>query len=315
MRQVDTIDVIGVNGDFCRISPPGCSWGPELAPGSTGLFDMPIKTSYGVGPFGSFFSSWKPQMRTVVWTIHVMNPNTGGVISEDSALWRDIYSRWRNMFAPDKEATVVYESVTGVRTLGLKTLQTSKSFSAQSFEGKDPSIFTYGSIVQTTAAELPFYVGAPDKFAWETAGPGSFWFPLPYYNPATIDIWPEWFCTGGAAYTFPDYSFGNESYGRGLADIGKTIPLSPLLANEDLDIQTRPDLETFITSIETPFGNRNPGRDFEYPIPPGKGSSGGADSDTPGCVVLANVTNPSGARVELTLPRWYDTPFSTPRVV
>lgn len=308
-RQTDIIDVVGVNGDFCRISPPGMSWGPELAPGSTGLYDMPIQTNWGSYGFGQFFQSWKPKRRNIVWTINIMNPYTGTQLDEDADLWHTLYSRWQAMFSPSKEATIVYTSVDGERTLGVRTIDAPKPFTANHFEGKDPHVFAFGSVVQTMGCELPFYVGKPGVYEWETDTPGNYWFNLPYFNPASIDIWPEWHLTGGATYHLPDFSFGSEAYGRGQHDLEKTIPLAALLNSEDLDIQTRPDLETFITSLETPFAMRMGGRDFEYPIAPGMGSSGN------GCVVLAYVTNSAGARVELVLPRWYDEPFSTARVV
>lgn len=308
-RHVDTIDVIGGNGDFCRISPPGFSWGPELAPGSMGLYDMPIQTNWGSYGFGQFYQSWKPKRRDVVWTIHVMNPETGTQIDQDEHLWHLVYSRWRAMFTQRKEATVVYTSFDGPRTLGLRTLQEPKPFSVQNFEGKDPHLWSYGSIVQTMAAELPFYVGTPEKFSWESPGPGDFYFTLPYFNPCPVDIWPEWDLTWDATYRLPDYSYGNEIHGRGIEDLGKTVPTAHLVEGDgNVTVYTRPDLETFISEQETPVGFRNGGFDFEYPIPPGMG-----DPDE-GCTVRAyGITDQ--AAVELTLPRWYDTPFSTPLVV
>lgn len=307
-RQGDIIDVTGVNGDFCRISPPGCSWGPQLAPGSSGLYDMAIQTNWGSYGFGQFYQSWKPKRRNVVWTVDVMNPESGNLIDQDADLWHTIYSRWKAMFSPADEATITYTSVDGARTLGVRTVDTPKPFSAHNFEGRDPKIFQFGSIVQTMACELPFYVGETKRFAHEIDGTGSFWFPMPFYNPTPIDLWPIWHATGGAIYQFPDYSWGSEAYGRGVADQGKTLLLAQLLNDEDLDIQTRPDLETFITSLETPFAGRMKGRDFEYPIAPGQG-----DPDE-GCIVRVVNTNSDGCRIELDLPFWYDEPFSTTRI-
>lgn len=309
-READIIDVIGVNGDFCRISPPGFSWGPELAPGSTGLYDMPIQTNWISYGFGQQFQSWKPKRRNIVWTINIMNPDApGAMLTQDSDLWHTIYSRWKAMFSPVYEATIAYTSTDGQRTLGARTLDTAKPFSAHNFEGRDPSLFSFGSVVQTMGCELPFYVGNPFPFQWETDTPGSYWFPIPFFNPGSVDIWPEYSTTGGATWQLPDLSFGSEAYGRGLADAGKTLKLATQMDEEDLDIQTRPDLETFITSLETPFAARMAGRDFEYPIAPGMG-----DTER-GAVVMVNVTNTDGARFEMTLPRWYDEPFSTARVV
>jgi hypothetical protein len=308
-RRADIIDVVGVNGDFCRISPPGMSWGPELAPGSTGLYDMAFQSNWVSYGFGQKFQSWKPKRRNVVWTIDIANPDGPGHLTQDSDLWHTIYSRWKAMFSPVYEATIAYTSVDGQRTLGVRTIDAAKPFSAHNFEGRDPHLGSFGSVVQTMGCELPFYVGKPFTFEWEETAPGDYWFKIPYFNPGSVDIWPEWSLTGGAIYQLPDFSYGSEAYGRGLADVGKTLKLAALMDEEDLDIQTRPDLETFITSLETPFSMRMQGRDFEYPIAPGAGDA------TAGAIVRATVTSAAGARLEMTLPRWYDEPFSTARVV
>lgn len=312
MRRTDnTIDVIGVNGDFCRISPPGLSWGPELAPGSTGLYDMPIQTNYGSYAYGQFFQSWKPKLRNVVWTMNILNPQTGRRLQHDSDLWHQVVSRWKAMFSPEHQATVVYGSVDGERTLGLRTFDTSQSFSTYNWEKIDPHVFAAGSLVQVMAAELPFYVGPSDTYELEWEGAGNFWGTLPYFNPGTVDIWPEWECTWGASYALPDYSFFNELHGRGINDAGKTV-ITPEFVEGDgsVTIMTRPDLEPYVSEWETPIPLRAAGKDFEYPIPPGCGLS----DPKKGCVVRAlGVTD--GAAVKLTLPRWYDGPFSTPLVV
>lgn len=308
-RQGDIIDVTGFNGDFCRISPPGFSWGPELAPGSTGLFDTPLQTNWGSYAFGQFFQSWKPKRRNIVWTVNIVNPDGPGNLTEDMDLWHTIYARWKAMFSPEFESTITYTSADGARTLGVRTVDAAKPFSAQHFEHGIPTDIAFGSVVQTMGCELPYYVGKPFTWAHEFNAPGAYWQPAPFFNPGSIAIWPEWHLTGGAAYILPDFSFGSEAYGRGVGDSGKTIALAQLLAGEDLDIQTRPDLETFITSLETPFGMRMQGRDFEYPIPPGKGDP------TNGCTIVAVINQAASARVEMTLPRWYDEPFSTARIV
>ena len=308
-RQGDFIDVTGYNGDFCRISPPGFSWGPELAPGSSGLYDTAIQTNWGSYSFGQFFQSWKPKRRNVVWTINIANPDGPGNLTQDADLWHTIYARWKAMFSPEFESTITYTSVDGPRTLGIRTVDTPKPFSAHNFEGKDPHVGAFGSVVQTMGCELPYYVGKPFTWEQEWDSPGSYWTPAPFFNAASVGAWPEWSLTGGAIYTLPDFSFGSEAYGRGVADTGKTIQLAELLLNEDLDIQTRPDLETFITSLETPFGMRMQGRDFEYPIPPGAGDT------VNGCIIRATTTTASSALVQLTVPTWYDEPFSTARIV
>jgi hypothetical protein len=313
VRQSDFIIVEGVNGDSCCIAPRNMGWGPQLASGSTGLFDMPIQTNWGTYGYGQFFQSWKPKRRDVVWTINIANPDTGTVIDQDADLWHTIYSRWCAMFSIDDECTVRYISIDGERILKLRTLDTPKSFSTQTFEGGDPHRWAFGSIVQTQAAEFPYYVGKAEKIAYEIPGAGDFWFPLPYHNPGTVEIWPEWELTGGAEWILPDYSFGRDFYGRGLSDIGKTVPIPALMPGENTTVMTRPDMEWLISEWETDPSLRSPGLRSEYPIPPGKGSPD-SQGPNPGCIVRAkNVVD--GAACVLTLPRWYSEPFSTARIV
>lgn len=308
VRQTDMIAVEGVNGDSCIISHQDFSWGPFLAPRSTGLFDLPIQSNWGIGPFGQFFQSWKPKRRDVVFTIHIMNPDTGAQIDQDSDLWHTIYSRWRNMFSPQNEAQIVYTSIDGERRLGLRTLQAPQSVSSQRFEGGDPHLLAYGSIVQTMAAEIPFYVGIPQTYSWESPSAGNFWFYLPYFNPGTVDIWPEWDLDGGVNWVLPDYSFDNEAYGRGVADRGKTVPIPTLLPGENVTVMTRPDHEWILSDWETSPWMRSPGLRHEYPILPGKGDS------IRGGVVRCNGATAAGVGAVLTLPRWYAEPFSTARL-
>jgi hypothetical protein len=275
---------------------------------------MAFQSNWGVGPFGQFFQSWKPKRRDVVWTMHIMNPETGLRIDQDSDLWHTIYSRYRNMFSPSQEAFIEYTSIDGERLLGTRQIQAPQSVSSQNFEGQDPHLLSYGSMVQTMGCELPFYVGASQSYSWETPSSGNFWFNLPYFNPGTIDIWPEADVDGGATWIVPDYSFGNEAYGRGINDLGKTVPIPHLLPGENSTIMWRPDMEWIVSEWETRPWMRSPGMRNEYPIPPGKGSSE-TDGPNPGCVVRCLNATSAGLGFVLTLPRWYAEPFSTPRLV
>lgn len=309
--KADQISVIGVNGDSMIIAGEGQgSDGVILAPKSQGLFDMPIKTNYSNGIYGQRFQSWKPQRRDIVWTVYIFNPDNLEGIDDDPDTWALIYSRWRNMFSPAAEATIVYSGQDGDRTLGVRTLQAPKSVSTLDFEGRDPRLWRFGSVVQTMAAEIPFYVGETESFDWEFSGSGSTYFTMPYFNPGDIEIWPEWELTGGAQWTLPDYSFGCEEYGRGVADMGKTVQFPLLAPEEDIHVYSRPDLETIVAANDAPVGYRMAGRDLEYPIQPGMGSPDPAK----GCTVrVRQITD--GAACRLHLPRWYSDPFSTPRIV
>lgn len=308
-NRTDSIDVIDRFGYKWRIMGPGeGEQGVWLAPKSSGLFDMPFKTNWGNGIFGKRFQSWKPERRDIVWTVYIANPEDLSGLDDDPDTWHSIYSRWKAGINPASEITIVYTSVDGERHLTVRPLETAKSVSTLDFEGRDPHLWPFGSVVMTMAAELPFYVGPTETYTFEWDGAGSTWFPMPFYNPGTVEIWPEWELTAEAQWTLPDYSFGSEEYGRGLQDEGKTVRLPLLLPGEDLSVFSRPDIETLIAANDAPVGNRLAGKDLEYPIPPGAGDP------ARGCIIrVTNVVD--GAALKLHLPRWYEEPFSTPLVV
>lgn len=315
MRTADRIELIKYDGsDRMTVAGPGAGKdGVYLAPHSTGMFDTPIKTNWTPGMFGQVFQSWKPKRRDLVATFHILNPITGLELDSNPDLWHTIYSRFKAMWSVEQESTIAYTSVDGERQLYVRKLEESKSFSSQNFEGIDPHLMPYGSVMMTLAAEFPYYAGASVTFPWEDVnltGGESTWFTLPYYNPASVMIWPHWHLSDQVQWQIPDYSFGWEEYGRGVNDAGKTVkvtPTGPLGPGEIIDVYSRPDMEPIVAANGAPVLNRMNGTALEYPIQPGMG-----DAEA-GCVVRAiNCTNPLGARAELHLDRWYDEPFSTP---
>ena len=311
LRSTDVIKIVGYNGDECIISGPGMGdWGPVLAPYSTGLFTAPFKTNWVKSMLGQKFSSWQPLRRDIAATIHILNPRDGTTLERDPDLWHLIYSRFRNLFHREYESQVHYISVDGERRLGIREVQDPKPFVGAEFEGRDPHIFCYGSLGMLFGCENPYYVGATESFAWETSDLGDDWFTLPYYNPSSVMIWPRWLLTDRAEWTLPDYSFGWEEFGTGLADIGKTVQLPLLVEGENIEVDSRPDMQTIIAENGNPVHQRLKGRDLEYPIQPGEGDP------VAGCTVrVRDISNPDGARAELFLPRWYSEPFSTPTIV
>lgn len=309
-NTTDAIDIIDNFGERWRIMGPGeGAQGVWLAPRSSGLFDMPFKTNWGNGIYGKRFKSWKPERRDVVWTVYIANPDDiCEGIDDEPELWHTIYSRWRAGTRPGKTITVCYTSIDGERRLELTPLETAKSVSTLDFEGVDPKIWRFGSVVMTMAAELPFYVGPTERYTYEWDGTGSHWFNLPYYNPGTVEIWPEWKLSSQSRIYLPDYSYGCEEYGRGEEDEDKVLPLPFTRDGQELHVQSRPDEITLIAADDSPVNALLGGKDLEYPIPPGAG-----DSEN-GCTVYADQIV-DGLAIELLLHRWHEDPFGTPLVV
>jgi hypothetical protein len=310
---VDTIDLEDKYGDRIRVSGPGQGEeGYFMAPNSTGLLDdAPVKTIWQKSMFGQKFSGMEWERREPIFTINI-GYNTPMDPDRDPDEWHQLYSDLRSRFSYTEDTKVIYGSPDEDRILYLRLLEAPKPFSTHTFEGKDPKLWSFGSVVFTTACEFPFYIGPTEEYVWEFEGVGSLWTQLPHYNPSDVPIWPEYEASERAQFHIPDYSWGNEYYGRGMADLDKIVPTPYLEVGESCDIHTRPDEETYQAANDSGLGLRSGGKDFEYPIPPGEGIGYSLDGE-PGAVFRAtNVVD--GGFFKAKYPRWYSSPFSRPRL-
>jgi hypothetical protein len=304
---VDTIDIEDKFGQRVRISGPGQGeQGYFMSPNSTGLLDdVPVKTIWHKTMFGMAYSGMEWERRELVWTCNIgydqyLDPD------RDPDEWHQLYDDWRSMFAYDRDTKIIYGAPDGERILYARMIEKPKPFSTHKFEGKDPKLWKFGSVVMTMACEFPFFIGPSERYIWEFEGTGTVWTRLPHYNPSDVPIWPTYEVTEGARYHIPDFSWGNEYYGRGAADEGKIVPTPILQTGETCDIHTRPDEETYQSANDAPVGLRAQGRDFEYPIPPYTGEEEGA--------VFAATNVIDGGVLTAEYPRWYSSPFARPRL-
>lgn len=316
MRQAytDTIDIEGRQGQLYRVSGPGMAkQGVFMAPNSTGLLDdAPVKTIWHKTMFGQAMSGFEWERREMVFTLNVgYDPDYPIDPEREPDEWHDLYAEIRQAFSYQEDTKIHYGSPDGDRLLFARLLEKPKPFSTHAFEGKDPKLFIFGSIVLTMACEFPFYVGQSDWYEWEFEGSGTFWTKLPFFNPSEVPIWPYYQISERARWHLPDYSWGNEEYGRGQTDLDKIVRSPFLEMGESCDVYTRPDTETYQSENDAPVGLRAQGRDFEYAIPPGEGV--GSDDPDDGAVFVATEVVDGGA-LRMELPRWYSSPFARPRL-
>jgi hypothetical protein len=309
-NMTDTIDIVDRFGERVRLSGPGMyEQGYFLAPKSTGLLDdAPVKTIWHKTMFGMSYSGMEWERREHVWTVCIGYDENYPVDPErDPDEWHQLYDDWRRKFDYDRDTQVIYGAADGERVMHVRMLEKPKPFSSLSFEGKDPRLWSFGSIVMTTASEFPFYVGPSERYEWEFEGDGMVWTRLPHYNPSDVPIWPTYEVTEGCRMHIPDYSYGNEYYGRGQQDTDKIVPTPFLRPGETVDIHTRPDEETYQSANDSPVGLRSQGKDFEYPIP--------ANADEGEGAVFMATEVVDGGKITATYPRWYSSPYSRPRLV
>lgn len=305
----DSIDIEDKFGERVRLSGPGMyEQGYFLAPQSTGILDdAPVKTIWHKTMFGQSYSGMEWERREAVFTVCIGYGDDQLVDPDrDPDEWHMLYDDWRRKFNFDQDTKLIYGAPDGERVLFVRMIERAKPFSSLNFEGKDPKLWSFGSVVMTVGCEFPFYVGPSEKYVWEFEGNGMVWTTLPHYNPSDVPIWPTYEGTEGARYHIPDFSWGNEYYGRGLADEDKVVPTPILATGETVDIHTRPDEETYQSANDAPVGLRAEGKDFEYPIPPDTGEEDG--------VVFMATNVVDGGVFTAEYPRWYSSPFSRPRL-
>lgn len=310
--HVDTIDITGRHGQLYRISGPGQGQqGFFMAPNSTGLLsDAPVKTIWHKTLFGQAMSGMEWERREIIATIEIGHDQAIDP-ERDPDEWHDLYSELREAFSYTEDTTIIYGSADSDRRLYVRMLEPPKPFSTHAFEGKDPKLWSFGSVVLTMACEFPFYIAQSHLYEWEFEGAGTFWTRLPLFNDSDVPVWPIYEVTDQAQWHIPDFSWGNEEYGRGFDDSDKIVKTPYLEVGESCNIQTRPDLETYQSENDAPVGLRANGRDFEYPIPPGAGV-GAEDPDEGAAFVASSVVDGGALRVEL--PRWHSSPYARPRL-
>lgn len=311
--HTDPIDIEDRFGELIRISGPGQgAQGYFMAPNSQGLLDdAPVKTIWHKTMFGQSYSGMEWERREPIFTINIgydeqIDPE------RDPDEWHDLYASLRARFYYDRDTKFIYRSPDEDRIMYARLIDKPKPFSTHSFEGKDPKLWSFGSVVFTMGCEFPFYIGKSERYEWNFEGTGRRWTKIPHYNPSDVPIWPTYEASEGALYFIPDYSWGNEYYGRGQADLDKIVPTPLLRTGETCDIHTRPDEETYQAANDAPVGLRANGKDFEYPIPPGDGI--GAEDINDGAVFVADQIT-DGGWFTAEYPRWYSSPFSRPQLV
>lgn len=302
------IEVFGVNGSYFLISGqevlPGGQFhymgdeGVILRPKLEGAIDAPVKSLWLPGAYGQTFVDFRWQRRDVVFTVETFDP-----VDDTPEGWHTVDSNWRFAFDYVKQTEIRYTSSDGVRSLWVQLLEEPKAYSADSWEGKDPHLFNTASVVMTCAAALPFYVGETKEYEFETAlasGTGSF---DDVVVEGDVPVWPRWVLTDKCRWTLPDNSYGNEEYGRGLADAARTVPLPLLPEGAGCVADSDPRVQTLLAQNHINLQGLWGGKDLLYPLPH-------SPVDAPFSLGFAWASATDGAACRLEVPQWFSRPWS-----
>lgn len=290
------IEIFGVNGEVFIISGPGAGGqGVELMPKLKGAVDAPVKSLWLPSSYGQTFVDFIWQRRDVVFTVNIFDDEG------DPDVWEVIDSKWRFAFDYSKETTIRYTKNGNYRDLRVRLLEEPKAYESGSWEGKDPTLYACSTIVMTVAAELPFYVGPSDFYEWaEDGSSGRTTIQLNVDND--VPVWPKWTLTDQARWTLPDFSWGNDDYGTGITDTGRTVTLPFLPSGAGCVADSDPRKQTLLAKNRMNLQGLWKGQDLYYPI------LGGTYSEIPVSVTDAV----DGFRLQLEVPKWYSRPWSLP---
>lgn len=269
MGSPPIVELEGVNGQKFTLSGPGAGdEGVKLATDIQGLYEAQVKTLYvsHANEEGSTYSGKRILQRDITFGVHV----TGGADS-----WEEVDSAWR--LAWDY----------GLRTARLWVeTETSRRYIDVAL-ARDPEVIDpfkghaigYTKVVMHVVASNPWWYDKVATYSWESTvdtssgSTQSDVIHVPHLNPTPTPIWLQWVvqASTGARWTIPDYSFGDDRYGRAVADASRRIAMPALLAGEHLLITTDEAAkhEQVVSSIDTQIYLRMNGVRFQYPVPAG----------------------------------------------
>jgi hypothetical protein len=290
------IEIFGVHGEHFVISGPGRGQqGVRLMPKLKGAIDAPVKSLWVPGAFGQSFVDFRWERRDVVFTVYIE------ALNGDPEEWRTIDSKWRFAWDYAKETTIRFTTNGQARDLKVRLLEEPKAYETGEWEGKDPAMYAKSTVVMTVAAELPFFVGITEVHEYEQSTPNNK-ITIPISVDCDVPVWPKWTLTDQATWRLPDFSFGNQEYGRGIADVGRTVELPYLPKGAGAVADSDPRVQTLLAANRINLQGLWKGQDLLYPI------AGGTYTNIPVKVFGAS----GGWALKLEVPKWYTRPWSRP---
>lgn len=296
MDSTAKIEVFGIHDEYFCISGGGAGQqGVTLQPKLKGAIDAPVKSLWLPGAYGQTFVDFRWERREVIFTVTIAADDG------DPETWHSIDSKWRWAWDYVKETTVRFTTSDGYRDLKLRMIEEPKSYESAEWEGKDPHLYGVSTVVMTTAAELPFYVGPSDFYEWEQpTASGRTFFKLNV--DCDVPVWPRWTLSDQVRWRLPDFSWGNEEYGRGVMDLGRTVELPFIPKGAGCVADSDPRVQTLLAKNRINLQGLWKGQDLLYPI------AGGTYSEIP--VSARDAVNGFACRLEV--PKWYTRPWSRP---
>lgn len=252
------------------LSGPGMgNRGVELATSPAGFYNTPIETIYTQHAYeiGATYAGERINAMTPVFTVNCMGTR--------QRPWELVDDEWSTAMSTRTPAVLEYSpgSRASTRTLGVRLKQEMILKPM-----RDPNLGEFGQVTMTCIAPDPFWREDQVPDTWSspvsTLDGHIEWGSVTLANPTPLPIWVTWRCQAGPApgvvWHLPDFSWGNRRYRRAVEDADRIIHMPPLLAGENIDIDTdemakRPQV---LSPIDTQIYMRMGGQAFVYPLRP-----------------------------------------------
>ncbi len=270
--EVTRISIISPDGDVFPVAGPDqwergvCLADEDTGTDYDGMYDAPFEAIYNATAFqiGADFGGVREDKYEFVLAFHIKGTRTRTLRQADSEFRRAFDARRQSKIVVHHEDSTRWLDV----RLGGKPRIKSKN---------DPNGEQYLLILYPIIAGYPRWRedDFPSSFVTttDTTGGGTETGYVTISNPCDVDIWLKWVLQGtpGIIWTVPDYSWGNDQFGRAVEDSLHKIVMPPLIDGEHVTIDTDPDSNVgqVNSDLDTEIYLRMNGKTFMYKIPPG----------------------------------------------
>ncbi len=253
------VEIEGCNGSWFTISGPGMGdQGVILGTDLEGIYDAPVKTIYTehAHQIGASYAGMRYLKRDIVFGVWIDGFNG------DS--WQFNDSEWRKAWSYDRDTKIWVTT----QESGRRCLKARLSEQPQFKPEKDPNLSKSARVVMTIVSGDPWWYEERDYTStWVlsagTSGSGT----VTVDNPTDQPVWMKWVLQGGARWTIPDFSFGDNTFGRAVQDKDRKIQMPKQKPGQEFRIDTDPHEDMLRDPAGTQVWSLMGGVTFNYPLP------------------------------------------------
>lgn len=259
MHNRTLVQLEGCDGTWFTLSGPGMgAEGVILGTDVEGIYDAPVQTIWTehAHQIGASYAGVRHLKREITFGVWIGQEAGESWLSNDSA--------WRKAWSYERDSRLWIETEeSGRRFLNVRLLE-QPVFKPE----RDPNLTQSAKVIMTVVAGDPAWYEESDQTSdWVlgsgTAGSGF----VTVSNPTDREIWMRWVTQGGARWTLPDFSFGDDRFKRATQDAARKIVMPKQAVGQTFLVNSDP----FEDMLRDPAGSQvwswMNGVVYCYPLP------------------------------------------------